>query len=900
VTVAHHFNMSDVEELDYGRDDISSDSGGEEVDSSSSESDTEIDPSAAADPTAPQRSRRGFRGSRSKRDRAAELNEAEMDSAIDALENEHRQDADAREAKEQEGMNVLNAWSNLEFSVIRRFFFFADAAVYVHLWPYDMLEVEKRELPQFVGYDSYFAIRNDILAKYRRRGVNSFLSLKQARTGFQASYHSAVDRIYDFLNQYGYINAGIIYGSDGAHSSEFVPTLGAGSRKSILVIGAGAAGLMAARKLRSFGHSVRVLEARNRIGGRVHTVHTFGGAVDLGASIITGVVGNPIKLLSDQMHGELYNIRTANCPIYDSNGKEAQRELDDTIQAAYNQGLSATDELRKRRKLPGYKCDIYSLMPEQETGSSSSSSTIDLSKYANWHLPNSQPFWMPSLPMFNDPVTTFLDPQSPIPLPRPAAGSPAQLHASRPTMADKYFSTAVQSELFHAYTPAEISRMSLLQGLYLARLAVGKKYDATEQALFEWHVANLEYACANDLNNVSMCHWDQDDTHDFSGAHCLLPNGYSSLLSELAAPLDIVHDAPVQRIEYHVPRADGEGVRVTSRDGREFEADCVLVTVPLGVLKSGAIEFQPALPEWKTESVQRLGFGLLNKVVMRFESVFWNAELDIWGTLQAENSHPASRGKYYIFWNLEACMHQPVLIALVSGSSAYRAEMEDPKSLVDGAVQRLRAIYGESVPDPIHYECTAWHADEFARGTYSYVGIGATGEDYDVLARPIDNQVFFAGEATWRTNPATVAGAALSGLRAAAVIEGVGKVAPAVVLPQVTSGVAVPDIETEFSTEERAKVLDRLKARRAAQLAKQGMFVNEYSSIAAQERAGFDAQRLKQLEEAKRVQLVYFFEVLVSISFRVAYFALKFFIRQSAKSWMTWCRRCCVARRPPR
>lgn len=54
-----------------------------------------------------------------------------------------------------------------------------------------------------------------------------------------------------------------------------------------------------------------------------------------------------------------------------------------------------------------------------------------------------------------------------------------------------------------------------------------------------------------------------------------------------------------------------------------------------------------------------------------------------------------------------------------------------------------------------------------ARGTYSFVAVGATGDDYDLLAKPIDNRVFFAGEACCREHPATAAGAYLSGLRVA-------------------------------------------------------------------------------------------------------------------------------------
>ncbi len=64
--------------------------------------------------------------------------------------------------------------------------------------------------------------------------------------------------------------------------------------QSVIIVGAGAAGLAAARVSTDRGHQVRVLEGRHRIGGRVHT-RTIGGApVDLGASWIHGISGNPL------------------------------------------------------------------------------------------------------------------------------------------------------------------------------------------------------------------------------------------------------------------------------------------------------------------------------------------------------------------------------------------------------------------------------------------------------------------------------------------------------------------------------------------------------------------------------------------------------------------------------
>jgi monoamine oxidase len=74
-------------------------------------------------------------------------------------------------------------------------------------------------------------------------------------------------------------------------------------------------------------------------------------------------------------------------------------------------------------------------------------------------------------------------------------------------------------------------------------------------------------------------------------------------------------------------------------------------------------------------------------------------------------------------------------------------------------------MFGENIPDPIGYTISRWKSDIYCQGTYSYIAVGSTGEDYEALARDVNGKVYFAGEATTREHPATAAGAYLSGLR---------------------------------------------------------------------------------------------------------------------------------------
>lgn len=105
----------------------------------------------------------------------------------------------------------------------------------------------------------------------------------------------------------------------------------------------------------------------------------------------------------------------------------------------------------------------------------------------------------------------------------------------------------------------------------------------------------------------------------------------------------------------------------------------------------------------------------------------------------------------------------------MAGTSANTLESSTDAELTQQALDTLARLHPTScpLPSPLETVVTRWSQDEFARGSYSYVGPRASGDDYDALARPVQDHVFFAGEATSRHYPATVHGAYLSGVRAA-------------------------------------------------------------------------------------------------------------------------------------
>lgn len=100
------------------------------------------------------------------------------------------------------------------------------------------------------------------------------------------------------------------------------------NKASILVIGAGIAGLAAARELKSSGFNVIVLEGRDRIGGRIHTDRKLGIPLDLGAQWIHGINKNPIGKLARDFQLRIQPTDYDNTETYGINGKPiAETEL---------------------------------------------------------------------------------------------------------------------------------------------------------------------------------------------------------------------------------------------------------------------------------------------------------------------------------------------------------------------------------------------------------------------------------------------------------------------------------------------------------------------------------------------------------------------------------------------
>jgi len=228
---------------------------------------------------------------------------------------------------------------------------------------------------------------------------------------------------------------------------------------------------------------------------------------------------------------------------------------------------------------------------------------------------------------------------------------------------------------------------------------------------------------------------------------------YFDLLNEVIAPSVLEHvqfNSPVTSINY-----SAEKVVVTIENGDTFEADRVLITASLAVLKSGIISFSPALPTAKQQAIQSIGMDTGMKILLKFSQDFWS-ETSLIG---ADNAP--------VYWNTsyEKNGSDHVLSAFVMGNKAAQltALGQDAISTLLG---ELDAVYnGQATATYLEGLIMDWGQEPYIRGAYSYSSLGI-GNQRTVLAESIDNKVHFAGEAT-ATNGhfQTVQGALESGER---------------------------------------------------------------------------------------------------------------------------------------
>jgi monoamine oxidase len=252
--------------------------------------------------------------------------------------------------------------------------------------------------------------------------------------------------------------------------------------------------------------------------------------------------------------------------------------------------------------------------------------------------------------------------------------------------------------------------------------------------------------------------------------------GYGSVLGALVGKLNRarVHlqlHTVVKAVRWQRGAVDVEGLFLNQPF--RVTASKLIITVPVGVLQLpegavGAICFSPEL-EQKRTALAGIVSGAVLKVVLRFRTGFWE-ELDDGRYRDASFFHSLET-PFPTFWT-SMPVRSPFLNAWIGGPPAAVLSEKTDAQIVHEALGSLYRMLGTSLL-PGKAQLVAafvhnWQRDPFACGAYSYVGVGHNGSARRSLAAPLEDTLFFAGEATdTEGEPATVSGALQSGTRAA-------------------------------------------------------------------------------------------------------------------------------------
>lgn len=239
--------------------------------------------------------------------------------------------------------------------------------------------------------------------------------------------------------------------------------------------------------------------------------------------------------------------------------------------------------------------------------------------------------------------------------------------------------------------------------------------------------------------------------YEDSGVNWRVAKGMGALIAACASGLPIVLECPVRLVD-----RSGARLRLVTDKGN-LECDYAIVTLPSALIAEQALRFAPPLPD-KTEAAAGLPLGLADKLFLALDGA---EEFAAESRVAGRGDSPAT-GTYHF-----RPFGRPMIEAYFGGTLAGELETAGAGAFAAFAREELRALFGSDfVKRLTPLAGHGWRLDTYARGSYSYALPGAA-DRRAALAAPVEERIFFAGEACSRASFSTAHGAFETGVAAA-------------------------------------------------------------------------------------------------------------------------------------
>ena len=267
------------------------------------------------------------------------------------------------------------------------------------------------------------------------------------------------------------------------------------------------------------------------------------------------------------------------------------------------------------------------------------------------------------------------------------------------------------------------------------------------QKIIEWYSYDFENGQGSDVTSLLSVAFTDIESDIYI---VIDERGYSSIFDEIApflkTPMFLDHTRLNQRVTRIQYDNAANLVVVHCADGTIYTGEYALVTFSIGVLQNDLVEFDPKLPDWKTEELKQMTMSAYGTIYMRFPEKFWDDEQHL--------LHVSNRYNFYpYFINFDEFGHLPndthILVAHVLDDDAWRIEYqseEETKAEIETVLQQMYGL--DSPPRATDFRVnTDWLLNPFTMGAYSNVPPEISQDCFLKLQARV-GKLFFGGEAT--------------------------------------------------------------------------------------------------------------------------------------------------------